>query len=167
MSASEEYLKSKTFGESADWRYIDKIKQGLILEKTIYPKKQKFDQKLLVKILELEIQTHVRKFPELTCKDIDKPKKNNDGSMLYVIHFEKKGKMNTPSIIKTYKCVDTKFNHNMGVTECWCEYNTIFHFDRNGWIKAGDEVKIEVNEKNVYERIWVNGELKTTINKTK
>lgn len=51
MSASEEYLKSKTFGESADWRYIDKIKQGLILEKTIYPKKQKFDQKLLVKIL--------------------------------------------------------------------------------------------------------------------
>lgn len=70
-------------------------------------------------------------------------------------------RMKTSKMIKTYKCLETKFNHNMLVTECWTEYNTIFLFDRNGWVKAGDEVKIEVNEKGFYERIWVNGELKT------
>lgn len=131
------------------------MKQGLLLEKIIYAKRVKFDQKTLVKILELEIQEHVKKFPHLECESIQKPVKLQDGSMLYSIIFKVK------PIIKTYKCTKTTNNPHMGV-ECWTENSTIFLFDRNGWVNPGDEVKIEVDQKNNYRRIWVNDELKTS-----
>lgn len=48
--------------------------------------------------------------------------------------------------------------------ECWSKPNTIFFIDRNGWIKVGDEVKYERDNKGFYRRIWVNGVLKTDDN---
>lgn len=130
------------------------IKQGLLLEKIIYAKRVKFDQKTLVKILELEIESHVKKFPHLECESIQKPVKLQDRSMLYSITFKAK------PIIKTYKCAKTTNNPNMGV-ECWSDDNVIFLFTKFGWANQGDEVKIEVDSKNNYRRIWVNDELKT------
>lgn len=45
--------------------------------------------------------------------------------------------------------------------ECWSKPDTIFYIDRNGWVKVGDEVKCERDDKGFYRRIWVNGVLKT------
>ena len=39
--------------------------------------------------------------------------------------------------------------------------NSVFLVHRENLIKVGDEVKLEIDEKGFYRRIWVNGELKT------
>jgi|GEM_PF-4130583 len=65
--------------------------------------------------------------------------------------------------VETYKCVKTSYNSNMG-TECWSNETTIFYSDRNGWVKVGDEVKLERDDKGFYRSVWVNGVLKTVDN---
>jgi hypothetical protein len=65
--------------------------------------------------------------------------------------------------IETYTCIKQTDNRSMGV-ECYSKPNTVFYFDRNGWVKVGDEVKLERDYQGFYRRVWVNGELKTDDN---
>ena len=62
-------------------------------------------------------------------------------------------------VIETNVCVKQKYNSHMG-TECYSDSNTIFYFDRNGWVKVGDTIKCERDEKGFYKRIWVNDVVK-------
>lgn len=63
-------------------------------------------------------------------------------------------------IIETYTCIKQTYNSYMGM-ECWSKPNEVFYIDKNGWVKVGDEVKCERDDKGFYRRIWVNGVLKT------
>jgi hypothetical protein len=65
------------------------------LEKIIYPKKKRFlkedkGKKLLGEILQLEIDEHLRKYPDLKPVKYHDPKKNPDGSQTFAITFHYK-----------------------------------------------------------------------------
>lgn len=62
--------------------------------------------------------------------------------------------------IEVNKCIKQTHNANMG-TECWSDDTTVFYIDRNNWVKVGDEVKCERDEKGFYRKVWVNGKRKT------
>jgi hypothetical protein len=62
--------------------------------------------------------------------------------------------------IETNICVKIEEFTHMG-KGCCNEEDTVFIFDKKNWVKVGDEVKCERNENGFYERIWVNGVLKT------
>ena len=62
--------------------------------------------------------------------------------------------------IETNICTKQIDNPYMGIL-CYSGPNRIFFFDKNNWVKIGDQVKIERDEYGFYHRIWVNGILKT------
>jgi hypothetical protein len=58
------------------------------LIKTIYAKSRgTFDQRMLQKVLNLEIETHLRKHPNVQFLKVEKPIRNDDMSTTYVIRF--------------------------------------------------------------------------------
>lgn len=61
--------------------------------------------------------------------------------------------------INKWICVRQTYNSRMG-NECWKDETTVSYFDKNGWVKVGDIVECERDEKGFYIKIWVNGILK-------
>lgn len=64
-------------------------------------------------------------------------------------------------MIEYNKCEKQEYNSHMG-TMCYNSKGVIFFFDTAEWVKVGDEVKCERDDKGFYRRIWVNGVLKTS-----
>lgn len=67
-------------------------RDALVVRKTIYAKKKShnYNQEIYCKIIQNEIEFHLRKYPGLKYKSIDKAIKNDDCSLTYNIHFERK-----------------------------------------------------------------------------
>ena len=65
---------------------------SLLLEKTIYAKSRKigYSSEKTLEILNLEVETHLRKYPEVQFKGMGKARENADRSVTYFIIFEKK-----------------------------------------------------------------------------
>lgn len=57
----------------------------LEITKTIYTKRCNHQD-----ILSLEIETHLRKYPDFEFTGVGKPVRNNDRSLTYTIHFKEK-----------------------------------------------------------------------------
>lgn len=69
-----------------------KKENPFLASKTIYakPKKYNFKGDDAINALRLEIDYHLRKFPNVQLKNVDAPIDNDDKSKTYLIHFESK-----------------------------------------------------------------------------
>lgn len=76
-------------GYMKDFQQHSTHDHAMQIEKKIYASRQRKTKDQVAEILQLEIETHIKKHPDLVYDKLSEPVRNSDLSMTYIIHFKK------------------------------------------------------------------------------